>query len=323
MTSAAVTEAVVSRWAEFGHHLGLSLIPLYPVVLTEDGGRCSCWDPETCQKKKRVGKHPRDGKGWQNRRTLSARDARALAIGGNGLGVLTGAVSRALVIDCDPRNGGTASLEALVTRRGPLPATFTVLTGRGDEGRHYYYRLPEGVEVRASKALGEGVDVKGRHGFVTFPPSLHASGGHYALAPESTREIAPLPVDLLELLRERERPSERLSDHVLRQPNEQQAKVVVVVLLSDALTRVAGTQEGQRNSTLNATAYGLGSLVAERYLDVDHVARGLVEAAMTARVDFDEALATTWSGLAAGVHDVRPDRVRVVEDALSRVRRLR
>jgi Bifunctional DNA primase/polymerase, N-terminal len=45
-----------------------------------------------------------------------------------------------LVIDVDPRNGGSlAELESLT---GPLPATLTAWSGRDDGGRHLYFRRP-------------------------------------------------------------------------------------------------------------------------------------------------------------------------------------
>jgi hypothetical protein len=47
-----------------------------------------------------------------------------------------------LVVDIDPRNGGSlAELESLT---GPLPASLTAWSGRNDGGRHLYY-LPNGL----------------------------------------------------------------------------------------------------------------------------------------------------------------------------------
>ena len=51
-----------------------------------------------------------------------------------------------LVIDIDPRNGGTASFAALVDVLGGLPATFAVQTGSG--GTHLYFRRGGGIKIR-------------------------------------------------------------------------------------------------------------------------------------------------------------------------------
>jgi Bifunctional DNA primase/polymerase, N-terminal len=48
-----------------------------------------------------------------------------------------------LVLDVDPRNGG--DMAALTNALGPLPATLTAWSGRGDGGRHLYYMRPDGA----------------------------------------------------------------------------------------------------------------------------------------------------------------------------------
>ena len=99
-----------------------------------------------------------------------------------------------LVLDFDPRNGGTvAALEAVV---GPLPATLTAWSGRGDGGRHLYFLRPYGELSGAG--LPVGVDFK-LHGYCILPPSLHpVSGQAYRW---EIRAAAALPPRLRELLR--------------------------------------------------------------------------------------------------------------------------
>jgi len=77
-----------------------------------------------------------------------------------------------LVLDIDPRNGG--SLEALTEALGPLPATLTTWSGRGDGGRHLYYRRPAGQFTSAR--LPAGVDLK-VNGYCIVPPSIHPATG--------------------------------------------------------------------------------------------------------------------------------------------------
>ncbi len=93
-----------------------------------------------------------------------------------------------LVVDIDPRNGGEDSLARLESSFGCLPPTLTVLTGRGDGGRHlYYWRPPKAI---GSARRGVGIDVK-TSGYCVVPPSRHPeSGDHYRWADAS---IAALP----------------------------------------------------------------------------------------------------------------------------------
>lgn len=92
------------------------------------------------------------------------------------IGLATGSVSGVIVIDADDRNGGDESLVELERKHGPLPETPSVKT---PGGAHYYLAHPGG-EVRSSAgALGRGLDVKARGGYVVAPPSIHPSGRPY------------------------------------------------------------------------------------------------------------------------------------------------
>jgi hypothetical protein len=80
-----------------------------------------------------------------------------------------------VVIDIDPRHGGHLTLAELEDEHGPLPETLTVLSGRGDGGRHLHYRRPHGP-LSASR-LGAGIDVKTSAGYCVVPPSTHPDTG--------------------------------------------------------------------------------------------------------------------------------------------------
>lgn len=103
-----------------------------------------------------------------------------------------------LVIDVDPRNGGDQGMARLEARHGPLPATATVVSGRGDGGRHHYFARPNGPLT--GRGLPEGIDLKvGGRGYVVAPPSLHpATGRPYRW--ERLGPIAPPPRWLTGLL---------------------------------------------------------------------------------------------------------------------------
>ncbi len=49
-----------------------------------------------------------------------------------------------IVIDIDPRHGGDETLAKLQAEHGELPDTLTTISGRGDDGRHLYFRRPPG-----------------------------------------------------------------------------------------------------------------------------------------------------------------------------------
>jgi hypothetical protein len=99
-----------------------------------------------------------------------------------------------LVIDVDPRNGGSVdALEAIV---GPLPDTLTAWSGRGDGGRHFYFLRPWGTF--SSVHLPAGIDLK-VNGYCILPPSLHpATGQPYRW---DVHEAASVPLPLLAMLR--------------------------------------------------------------------------------------------------------------------------
>ena len=96
-----------------------------------------------------------------------------------------------IVLDVDPRNGGSETFDALVAKHGSLPATWTARTGGG--GMHYHF-LFDGAPPAT---LGKGIDVKASgKGYVVLPPSPHESGAIYAWEPYCDPEeqnIAALP----------------------------------------------------------------------------------------------------------------------------------
>jgi hypothetical protein len=87
--------------------------------------------------------------------------------------IVTGRLSRLVVVDVDPRRGGTESLVAFEAEHGVLSATFESLTGGG--GRPLYFRHP-GTRTANRVGLRPGIDLRGDGGCVVAPPSVHPSG---------------------------------------------------------------------------------------------------------------------------------------------------
>lgn len=107
----------------------------------------------------------------------------------SGVGIAC-ALSGFVVIDVDPRNGGDDTLGALERDLGPLPRTWTSLTGGG--GQQFFFRDTVGDYAAT---LGEGIDLK-FNGYVVAPPSTHPNGATYrwdAGGHPSDTEVAALP----------------------------------------------------------------------------------------------------------------------------------
>lgn len=100
------------------------------------------------------------------------------------------------VLDIDPRNGGQESLDRLEDNYGRLPETLTTISGRGDGGKHLFFRRPPGR--LSSTQLGHGIDVKTSTGYVVLPPSEHPETRKRYARVEF--EVAATPHWLAELL---------------------------------------------------------------------------------------------------------------------------
>jgi len=112
-----------------------------------------------------------------------------------------------IVIDVDPRNGGTSSLTAWEAKHGQLPVTLSVWSGRGDGGRHLYWRRPPGP--LSSRALPDGIDLKTSAGYCVMPPSIHPAGRRqpyrWSAQPWHTQPVLAPPAWLASLLTEQNR----------------------------------------------------------------------------------------------------------------------
>lgn len=103
-----------------------------------------------------------------------------------------------VVIDIDPQNGG--SIRALERLAGvKMPATMTILSGRGGGSVHLHYLrpFPRTTKVR----MPVGIDVLTR-AQVVMPPSIHPETGKpYTWGPDVP--VARLPEEVISLIRPR------------------------------------------------------------------------------------------------------------------------
>ncbi len=149
-------------------------LAIFPLWWVEDDGRCGCGDV-ACRN---AGKHPVTPNGHLDATNeMSAVGALWAEYPRANIGMPCDRNGR-VVIDIDPRNGGADSLAQLEREaRSALASTWHVNTGGG--GEHFHFAAPNG---HVPGKIGPGVDVK-YHGYVLLPPSNHASGRRYELAP--------------------------------------------------------------------------------------------------------------------------------------------
>lgn len=89
------------------------------------------------------------------------------------VGIACGSGSRLIVVDIDPRNGG--SLEAIEARHGELPLTVQSKSGGG--GVHLLFRADGGRSCNPSTLQGVNILAEGK--LFVAPPSLHLSEQRY------------------------------------------------------------------------------------------------------------------------------------------------
>lgn len=158
--------------------------PVFPCHTPTSKG-CSC-RRDDCGS---VGKHPRIRE-WQKEATTDTDQLRAwwkqwpLA----NIGLQTGVTC--FVLDMDPRKGGDNELHTLEQTYGELPHTPQSHTGGG--GAHFAFAIPPHTTIRNAVEVALGLDIRGVHGFVVVPPSLHVSGQRYCWDSAADLEDTPI-----------------------------------------------------------------------------------------------------------------------------------
>jgi Bifunctional DNA primase/polymerase, N-terminal/AAA domain len=109
----------------------------------------------------------------------------------HGVGIVTGTPSGLVVVDVDPRNGG--SVEAVLEKG----CATDLVASTGGGGVHFFLRHPgPAYSVPCGKTVLPGVDRKGDGGYVVAPPTVHPNGTPYTW--EQTGEVGELPPWVLE-----------------------------------------------------------------------------------------------------------------------------
>jgi putative DNA primase/helicase len=220
------------------------------------------------------------------------------------IGIVTGRRSGIFAMDVDTYNGGDPTLAGYERRHGPLPETRVHHTGSG--GVHYLFAHP-GFDIRnsAGKALGRGLDVRGENGFIVAPPSVSAKGA-YELSPAHDIDPAEAPGWLIDLLRghDRVQNGSALAGAFPAEAAGSTRRYAEAALRAEA-ARVRDAPSGERNDTLNAAAFSLGTLGGAGILSEAEARAALCDAARAAGLGEGEANRTFTSGWRKGLAEPR------------------
>lgn len=209
------------------------------------------------------------------------------------VGIATGSASGILVVDIDPRNGGTDSIAKLAGGGFVFPSAPEARTGNG--GRHLIFT--HDARIRSSKdRLGRGIDIKADGGYIVGAPSIIAAseqgaGGEYRWIIAPQIRLPPLPRWVLDKILPTEKPNRPF---VTVETSEAAA-----MSLEGLARSVARSGKGNRNNLLNWSAYQAGQLVRQGKLAPLLVTDRLIAAALAAGLSLAEAQATIASGLRA------------------------
>ena len=150
--------------------LGWEVLPIHKPL----DGKCSC-GKAACSSS---GKHPACAHGFKDASKELKTCTSWFEKDNRNIGIKTGKETGLFVLDIDPRNGGFQSLDALEEQHGRLPETLVAETGGG--GLHYYFKYPEGKDIKSRSNVYPGIDIKADGGYVVAEPSIHSSGQPYA-----------------------------------------------------------------------------------------------------------------------------------------------
>jgi putative DNA primase/helicase len=206
------------------------------------------------------------------------------------IGVPTGAATNRVVIDIDSPYADEELRFLAEQNGGEIPRTRAVQSSPGK--RHLYFNYPAGKRIGCSdRKLPGQINVRADGGYTIVPPSPHPIGGAYAVVDHSPQ--ADLPAWLLGLLTgAREGEALALKDVPPRWAWVHYNKVLAELRRAPA---------GDRNNTLNYTAWWAARLSDHPLLKDKRVRDEVIDAAVGVGLDEREARATATSGWGSGL----------------------
>lgn len=178
------------------HDAGLRLMPLWPTM----HGKCLCSNPACTI----PGKHPKNT-GWQNAEMIDPEKLKIWEndLTCNALGWVLD--DNHLILDIDPRNGGTPSLALLQKDLDiDLYASCNAIVKTGGGGLHFIFSKSKDTKLgwKLPKQY-IGIDLRMGGGYVVIVGSLHKSGLEYewySAAKSDLKELCEAPAKLVAML---------------------------------------------------------------------------------------------------------------------------
>ena len=214
--------------------------PVFPVHGIKHG-KCTCRKPNCTSS----GKHPLTRHGLKDATTDKAIISQWWSKWSYAnIGIVTGKVSRLVVLDIDTDKGGYESLQDLIDLHERLPKTLSQITGSG--GKHYLFKYPDEQVGNSVSKLGKGIDIRGDGGYIVAAPSNHISGGSYAWQSElNETELADIPEWLLILLSTDKPTDKNKNSDIVSEGNRNN-----YLMSKGGILRKEGRKEKRRNTNL-------------------------------------------------------------------------
>ncbi|MGI9170239.1 MAG: bifunctional DNA primase/polymerase [Caulobacteraceae bacterium] len=222
---------------------------------------------------------------------------------------------RVLVVDVDAHVGsadGLATLAALETEHGPLPATWRTRTPSG--GLHLWFGQPF-RPLRNKVGFLPGLDVRTDGGSVAVPPSIRrgtkVDGRYTWIVAPWDRTLADAPAWLLDLIDPP--PVPRPAPRAVRFASHDRAARYVAAVIDGECGELAATKTGGRNHRLFQAAARIGEIVGAglcgEALAIDALESAAADCGLVAEDGRQAVLASIKSGLARGAANPREVRL--------------
>ncbi|MCA9986251.1 MAG: bifunctional DNA primase/polymerase [Anaerolineales bacterium] len=232
------------------------------------------------------------------------------------IALICGAVSGGLVV-LDFDEDAPAHFAAWAEQVGSLVRRLAI--ARSGRGFHVYFRCarPGRNRVLAASATGRiFIEARAGGGLVTAPPSLHRSGARYRWCQGNHMTVPLLTQPAVDCLlaaadRQDERPPKRHSAAISLRANRpvvaldeakgRRLRAYATAVLKNACLELAAAQ-GNRNSTLNAVAFRLGSYAATELIRQAEIETALLSACGSDgnQLIDDDGEAAFWATLRSG-----------------------
>jgi P4 family phage/plasmid primase-like protien len=224
------------------------------------------------------------------------------------------AVSGLYMIDVDmnpwKKKVGDVTWAALVAEHGHVE-TYTVRSWSG--GLHYWYRMPEGMNLRnttgtggsTGRGLGKDIDTRG-NGYVIAPPSVVYDDGHSGVySVEKDLPIADLPEWIIDMVRDVERPALAGPVDGPLAPDD-----MVLARVQKLANELRDAPDGEGNHTASRLAFWVGQYVGAEQIDETEAVGMLLDAVAgwtwRSTADVNSMTKTIIKGVQEGAKQPRP-----------------